>query len=77
MVKEDVQTPSIQEYTTYGTKILLKIYFWNCNGYAWNVGIGIDELINKFDVELFVETWEHDVERINGLEKYNVHSLMW
>ncbi|RYA45856.1 endonuclease/exonuclease/phosphatase family protein [Enterobacter cloacae complex sp. GF14B] len=62
---------------TYETELQLKICFWNCNGYPWNAGVGIDELTSKADVVLLVETWEHDTQRINGLEDYNVHSLMW
>jgi len=41
------------------------------------MGIAIDELTDEADVMLLVETWEHDTQRINGLGKYNVHSLMW
>ena len=62
---------------TYEPELQLKLFFWNCNGYPWNAGIDIDELTNKADVVLLVKTWEHDAQRINGLEKYNVHSLMW
>ena len=63
---------------TYGTNsCLLRVCFWNCNGYPWNKGIKIDELTNEADIILLVETWEHDAQRILGLDKYNVHSLMW
>ena len=38
--------------------------------------IGIDELANDIDI-ILIETWEHDVEGIECLGKYNVHSLIW
>lgn len=62
---------------TYETNSCLRISFWNCNGYPWNAGIGIDELTNDSDIILLAETWEHEAQRIVGFDKYNVHSLMW
>ena len=63
---------------TYGTTSRLRLYFWNCNGFPWNAGIGIDEITkNDADIVLLAETWEHETQRINGLGIYNVHSLMW
>ena len=53
---------------TYETELQLKVCFWNCNGYPWNTGIGIDELTNHADIVLLVETWELDAQRIDGRE---------
>ena len=41
------------------------------------MGISIEELSNDLDVILLLESWEHDTERIQCLENYNVHCLMW
>ena len=50
--------------------------FWNCNGYPWNVGIGT-KLTNQSDIILLAQTGEHDNQRIQVLETYNIHSLIW
>ena len=55
---------------------LRRLCFWNCNGYLWNAWFGIEEFTNDLDITL-VETWEHDTQRIQGLDNHDVHSLVW
>ena len=54
----------------------LQLCFWNCNGYPWNVGFGIEEFTDDSDITLLIEIWEHDTQRIQGLKNYNVYSLI-
>ena len=55
---------------------LLRLCFWNYNGYPWNAGFGIDEFTNDLDITL-VETCEHNTQSNEGLGNYNVYSLIW
>lgn len=55
----------------------MHIYFWNCNGFPWNVGIGIKELTNEPDIIFLAKTWDHETQRIMNTSTYNVHSLLW
>ena len=48
-------------------KKVFNLYLWHCNGYPSNVRFGIEELINESDIILLVETWVHDIQRIQGL----------
>ena len=59
------------------THVVYDYAIWNCNGYPWNVGFGIEEFTDDSDITLLIETWEHDTRRIQGLGNYNVHSLIW
>ena len=54
---------------------LLQLCFWNCNGYPWNVGFGLEEFTTDLDITLLFETWEHDTQRIQGLGNYTQRPL--
>ena len=65
------------EVVAYGIALGLCICFWNCNGYPWDADIELEAPTNDVDIVLLAETWEHETQRISGMGKYNVHSLMW
>ena len=51
---------------TYGTisASRLKVMFWNCRGYPWNKGLGLNDVAQGMDIIFLVETWEHEAKSI-------------
>ena len=67
-----------QECATNGINSrVLKLCFFICSGYPWNMGIGISKLTNEPKIILPVETWEHETQRNQGLDNYHLHFLIW
>lgn len=54
---------------------MLKICFWNCQGYPWRKGAGLEPGVGDADIIFLAETWEHETCRLPSFEFFEVHSL--
>lgn len=54
---------------------MLKIMFWNCRGFPWHKGSGLNDVLDDAEIVFLAETWERDVHRIPTIQGYMVHSL--
>ena len=61
-----------QQVMTHGTTYtsILKIMFWNYQGYPWDKGLGLSDVAQISNVIFLVETWEHDAKCIPKIDSY-------
>ena len=57
---------SAYQVMTHGITYIsnLKIMFWNCRGYPWDKGLGLNDLAQGIAVIFLAKTWGHDTKRI-------------
>ena len=53
----------------------LKVMFWNCRGYPWNKGLGLNDLAERMDIIILVETWKHEAKHIPKTDGYLIKSI--
>ena len=46
----------------------LKVMFWNCRGYPWNMGLGLNDVAQGIDIIFLVETWEYEAKHIPKID---------
>ena len=44
--------------------------FWNCRGYPWNKGLGLNDVAQGMDIIFLAETWEHEAKCIPKIDDY-------
>eukprot|EP00249_Psilotum_nudum_P001214 c13590_g1_i1 orf=3-395(-) len=49
--------------------------FWNCRGFPWHKGAGLNEVLEDADIVFLAETWERNLQRIPPIPGYIVHSI--
>ena len=62
---------------TYGTinTSRLRVMCWNCQGYLWNKGLGLNDVVQGMYIIFLAETWQHDAKPIPKLDGYLIKSI--